>query len=94
VFAFLNVTTFLPTFSIFCISFFFFLPFLSYDRKYLFLHTSLATIPFDEGLGMLPMSFKRLKAIRNEELFLLDLIHLCCIWAIEKYIKVNVIIFA
>jgi hypothetical protein len=43
---------------------------------------------------MLPMSFKRLKAIRNEELFLVDLIHLCCIWPNVKYIKVNVIIFA
>lgn len=59
-----------------------------------FFHASLATLPFDGGLGMLPVSFKRLKAIRNEELFLLDLIHQCCIWAIEKYIKVNVIIFA
>lgn len=43
---------------------------------------------------MLPMSFKRLKAMRNEELFLFDLIFLCCIWAIQGYIKVNVIIYA
>lgn len=32
--------------------------------------------------------------MRNEELFLFDLIYLCCIWAIESYKKVSVIIFA
>ena len=65
-----------------CLYFFFLLWFFVVTKNtYSISHT------FDGGLGMLSMSFKRLKAVRNEELFLFDLIHLCCIWAIDKYKK-------
>lgn len=62
---------------------------------YLCTYTSLANPTFMGGAWDASyLSFKRLKAMRNEELFLFDLIYLCCIWAIESYIKVSVIIFA
>lgn len=60
-----------------------------WDMPYIYIYiylmyTSLLTPHFDEGFGMLPMSFGRQKAMRNEELFLFDLIHQYCIWAMEK----------
>lgn len=55
-----------------------------YIYIYILMYTSLLTPHFDEGFGMLPMSFERQKAMRNEELFLFDLIHQYCIWAMEK----------
>lgn len=85
---------FLANFFFQLVVFFFhlFLPFMLWQEIF-FVHITCHPT-FWWGARDAPMSFKRLKAIRNEELFLVDLIHLCCIWAIIKYIKLNVIIFA
>lgn len=76
-------------FSVCCIAFILLLLLLGhaiylYIYIYILMYTSLLTPHFDEGFGMLPMSFERQKAMRNEELFLFDLIHQYCIWAMEK----------
>lgn len=45
-------------------------------------------------LGMLPVVFQKAESyMRNEELFLFDLMHLCCIWPNLKCVKMNAIGF-
>lgn len=68
-----------------------------HERKHLLMYLFITCNPtFYGGLGMLPICLsKGWKPWGNEELFLFDLIYLCCIWGhIGKYTQLSVIIFA